>query len=396
MVISQFYPIIGGAEKQAQLLARKLTEKGIQVEVVTGQWKLKTPRKEIIDGVRIFRNFSFWGVLGIKGLRPVAALIYMATLGIYLIVHRRKYDIVHVHQVLYPAFIAVLVGKSILKKLVLAKNACTGLTGDIKYIKRFPFGKLQLKYLMKHLDCLVAVNEEGILEFKSAGFPETKIQHIPNGVPPSLGRKIKSDEALYVISTVRLDRQKGIDVLLKAWSKVVAQEKTLKLLILGQGPLESELKKLAKSLEIIDYVNFVGLVNDPDEYLRKSDIFVLPSRAEGMSNALLEAMCIGLSCIATNISGNKELISENSKKPVLLGEFVIEKNGILINPDDVEGLSEAILYLIRNRIGREEIGNEGRLHIEKNYSIDLIADKYIALYQRMLKGNSKCVVSVEK
>jgi glycosyltransferase involved in cell wall biosynthesis len=387
MVISQFFPIIGGAEKQAQLLAKTLLQKGVEVKIVTGWWNFKMLRKEVIEGIEVQRNFSCWRMFGIKGIRTLGGLIYMFTLGLYLMIHRREYDIIHVHQVLYPAFISVLVGKSILKKPVLAKNACSGLTSDIKYIKRFPFGNLQLKYLIKHLDCLIAVNEEGIFEFKAIGYPETKIQHIPNGVSPSLAGKTKSNEALYVISAVRLDKQKGIDVLLKAWSKVVAKEKTLKLLILGQGPLESELKKLAKSLEIIDSVKFVGLVNNPEEYLIKSDIFVLPSRAEGMSNALLESMCIGLSCIATNISGNTELISENSKQPVLLGEFVVEKNGILINPDDVEGLAKAILFLIHNAKVRKEVGIHGRSHIQNHFSIDSIADRYVTLYRSLLQEN---------
>ncbi len=386
MVISQFFPIIGGAEKQARLLAKTLIQKGIEVRILTGWWKFEMLHEEIVDGIEVRRNFSCWGMFGIKGIRTLGGLIYMFTLGLYLLTHRREYDIIHVHQVLYPAFISVLVGKSILKKPVLAKNACSGVTSDVKYIKRFPFGSLQLKYLIKRLDCLVALNEEGIFEFKAIGFPGTKIRKIPNGVSPALTARTKSStEALYVISTVRLDRQKGIDVLLNAWSKVVAKEKTLRLLILGQGPLESELKKLAKSLEIIDSVNFVGLVNDPEEYLKKSDIFVLPSRAEGMSNALLEAMCIGLSCVATNISGNIELISGNSKLPVLSGEFVIEKNGISVNPDDVEGLYKAILFLAGSKREREDIGRNGQEFIRKNFSIDSVADRYIALYQTMLR-----------
>lgn len=387
MVISQFNPIIGGAEKQAQLLAETLTPKGIQVQVVTGWWKIRTPRKEIINGVQIFRNFSFWGMFGVKGLRPLAALTYMVTLGIYLILHRREFDVIHVHQVLYPAFISVLTGKALLNKHVLAKTGCTGLTSDIKSIKKFPLGHFQLKYLIKHLDCLIATNQEGILEFKAAGYPETKIQHIPNGVSPFLVKKIKSNETFNVITTVRLDRQKGIDILLRAWSKVV-HDTTFNLLILGQGHLETELKHMAKSLEINDSVRFFGLVNDPEYYLNKSDIFVLPSRAEGMSNALLEAMCIGLPCIATNISGNKELISDGGSESVSGGEFLIGQRGILVNPEDAEGLSKAILYLIRNPGKREELGERAQQFVQENYSIDLIADKYIALYQRMLDRKS--------
>ncbi len=384
MVISQFHPIIGGAEKQAQLLAQTLVKKGIQVQVVTGWWTFRLPRKEMINGVQIFRNFSFWGMFGIKGLRPLAALTYMVTLGIFILLHRKEFDIVHVHQVLYPAFISVLTGKGILKKPVLAKNACSGKTSDIRCLKQYPFGNFQLKFLIKNLDCLIGINREGINEFKAIGYPETKIQHIPNGVFPSLREKAQRNQILSAITTVRLDRQKGIDILLKSWAKVVAQEKRLKLLILGKGPLESELKKLATALGIVDCVEFIGLVSDPEEYLIKSDIFVLPSRAEGMSNALLEAMCIGLACIATNIDGNAELISEDSKKEVLFGEFSIEKNGILINPEDIEGLYKAILFLTQSRKEGEDIGRRGQEFVRKNYSIDLVADKYIALYQSIL------------
>ena len=74
MVISQFQPIIGGAERQAQLLAKRLIEKGVTVNLVTGWWKFGTSRKEMIDGIRIFRNFCFWGMFGIKSHRMIRML----------------------------------------------------------------------------------------------------------------------------------------------------------------------------------------------------------------------------------------------------------------------------------------------------------------------------------
>ncbi len=87
MVISQFNPIVGGAERQAQLLAGKLIEKGLDVRVVTGWWRFGTPHREIINGVQIFRNFAFWGIWGIRELRLFSILTYMMTLGVYLFYH---------------------------------------------------------------------------------------------------------------------------------------------------------------------------------------------------------------------------------------------------------------------------------------------------------------------
>ena len=385
MVISQFYPIIGGAEKQAQLLAQKLIKKGIDVNIVTGRWKFRTARKERINGIPVFRNFAFWGMFGIKGIRTIGALIYMMSLGLFLLLHKERYDLIHVHQVLYPAFVSALIAKGIFNKPILMKMGCSGLTGDIINIKRFPFGRFQLKYLMKKVDLLVTVNHEGRDEFKAIGFPESKIHYIPNGIGPPPDGKNDYDEARTFITTVRLDPQKGIDILLKAWHKVTFEQKGLKLIILGQGPRESELKALAKALRIEESVQFAGLVSNVGDYLEKADIFVLPSRAEGMSNALIEAMSFGLSCIATKISGNTELMGLNPDQIVSEGGFFVAKNGIFINPDDVEGLAKAILFLIHNAQVRKEVGIHGRSHIQNHFSIDSIADRYVALYRSLLQ-----------
>jgi glycosyltransferase involved in cell wall biosynthesis len=388
MVISQFHPIIGGAERQAQILAQKLIKKGLQVEVVTGWWKLRTPRKETINGVKVFRNFCSWGLFGIKGMRFLGVFFYALSLGIYLLMHRKEYDIIHVHQVLYPAFVSALIGKVILKKPVLAKMGCSGLTSDIKNIRHFPLGSLQLRYLIKKMDYLVTVNHEGIEEFQALGSPLGRIQYIPNGVAPSLDGKTHYDQVLFLITTVRLDKQKGIDILLKAWARVVSHENNLNLLIIGKGPHEREFKDLCQSLGISNSVKFMGEVTQVEKHLKKSDIFVLASRAEGMSNALLEAMSHGLTCIATNISGNAELMGMGGNSRIPKGNFMATPNGLLFQPEDIDGLTKAILFLVRNPKERENLGRSGRQYIQKNFSIDLVAEKYITLYQRMLNRKS--------
>jgi glycosyltransferase involved in cell wall biosynthesis len=390
MVISQFYPIIGGAERQAQFLAQKLIEKGLEVKVVTGWRKLRTPRKEIIDGVKVFRNFCFWGLFGIKGIRFLGVFFYALSLGIYLLMRRKEYDIIHVHQVLYPAFVSTLIGKGILKKPILAKMGCSGLTSDIRNLKHFPFGSLQLKYLIKKMDYLVTVNKEGREEFHALGYPLGRIRSIPNGVALPSGRKAEYDQVLFLITTVRLDKQKGIDILLKAWARVVTHENNLNLLIIGKGPHEREFKDLCQSLGISDSVKFMGEVIQVEEHLKQSDIFVLASRAEGMSNSLLEAMSYGLTCIATNISGNVELIAGKAQIEIHPGEFVVAQNGILVSPEDEEALSRAISFLVGDRKTRESLGKNAREYIKNNYSIELIADKYIELYCHLLQGDKKC------
>jgi L-malate glycosyltransferase len=385
MIIAQFFPVVGGAEKQAQLLAKTLIKKGIEVDICTGWWNFGIPQKEVIDGIRVFRNFSCWKMFGIRGIRTLGVLTYMVSLGIYLMLHRKEYDIIHVHQVLYSAFVSVFVGTKFVKKSVLVKYACSGLTSDIKHLKRFPLGGQQLKYLTKKMDCLVTVNLEGESEFKAIGYPESRILHIPNGVAVPLESKTDYGRVVQVLTIGRLNKQKGIDVLLKVWAMIVTAEATLRLIILGNGPEEMELKRLSESLEVAHLVQFGGVVHNVDEYIREADLFILPSRAEGLSNALLEAMSYGIPCIATHVGGTPELFGADRNMKIPPGEYRLARNGVLVNPDDVKGLSEAILYLIREGKVREEIGRAGRAFVQDNYSIDLIADRYIALYQNLLE-----------
>jgi glycosyltransferase involved in cell wall biosynthesis len=388
MVISQFHPIIGGAEKQAQSLAKRLIKKGVEVNIVTGWWNLRTPRKEMIDGVKVFRNFSCWGMLGTtihRTIRILRGFVYILSLGFYLLVHWREYDVIHVHQALYPAFVSVWVGKGILNKPVIVKTASSGITSDIHQMKRFPMGDLQLRYLLQKMDYLVAVSRAAGDEFRDIGYPSPRIVSIPNGVEIPDEEKIIQDSVQRTIAIARFSIEKGIDVLIRAWVNVVQTQATLKLVLLGDGPEAKELRNLANSLAISHSIEFAGMVRYVEEYLRNADLFILPSRAEGLSNALLEAMSYGIPCIATHVGGTAELLGMNHDMKILPGGYLIARNGVVVNPDDVKGLSEGILYLIRNKNAREEIGRRGRIFVKENYSIDLVAQKYIGLYRRVLK-----------
>jgi glycosyltransferase involved in cell wall biosynthesis len=383
MVISQFFPLIGGTEKQALLLAKTLLNKGVEVTVVTGWWKSGTPHREMVDGINVFRNFSCWGLFGIRGIRALGALIYMFTLALYLFTRRREYDIIHVHQALYPAFVAVFVAKKFIGKPVIVKTASSGMTSDIKQLKGYPLGNIQLRYLIRKMGCLVSNSKVGGIEFKEIGFPESKIFYIPNGVEIPKEKKIFFAEVKLVMTVARLSSEKGIDVLLKAWAEVAALHPALRLVIAGQGPLEPSLKKLCKDLRLADSVEFLGSVPNLNEQWSNADLFVLPSRTEGLSNALLEAMSYGIPCIATRVGGNGEILGGEGNE-IPFGGYIVADNGLLVNPDDPKGLSEAVLYLIRHPEARELFGKRSRRFVEENYSIDLIAERYISLYKTML------------
>jgi glycosyltransferase involved in cell wall biosynthesis len=189
MVISQFFPIIGGAEKQAQLLAKKLVEKDIRVDLITGGWNVGLPRKEMIDGIGVFRNFCGWGIFGEnknRMIRVLGGILYMISLGTHLFLRGRQYDIIHVHQFLYPAFVSVLISKKIFKKPVLVKSASSGATSDIERLRRLPFGYFNRNSFGVRL--LVAISKATAKDFKQIGYSEDRI-YIPNGVEVPVHRK---------------------------------------------------------------------------------------------------------------------------------------------------------------------------------------------------------------
>jgi glycosyltransferase involved in cell wall biosynthesis len=208
-----------------------------------------------------------------------------------------------------------------------------------------------------------------------AGFPNERIVHIPNGVEVN-GMELKRDYTLrrgIALTFVgRLHPQKGVDVLLRALRKVadVRPQVPWRLQILGDGDLRPQLEGLTRSLSLSEAVEFCGRVGNVSDYLAETDIFVLPSRAEGLPSALLEAMSQGLPCIATRIDGNADVIAH-------------AQNGLLVNPDDEEDLATAILQLVDDRALRMRLGRQARRTVEEEYSIDYLAERHVELYKRL-------------
>ena len=382
MVIGNFYPIIGGAEQQCQRLSKELIRQGCEVKVVTGRWSRNVPIHEIIDSIPVFRNHTFWQL---SQYWHGSGLVYMFSLLLHLIRYHKRYDVIHIHQVLVPAFIGVLAGK-ILNKPTIAKTGSSGVNSEIIALRNKPFGKLMFKFIRKNLSILVATSKQGADDFEVAGFNVDKIRFIPNGIEISERRKesYALDNPPQLITTTRFFRVKGVDVLLQAFGKV----RQGVLHILGDGPLKQELQIFAQEQGIANQVMFHGRVSDVADRLLQADIFVLPSRAEGMSNALLEAMVAGLPCIATSVGGNvdllaPELLSKSNFVKIPGSGFVVGSAGILVNSEDAEGLAEAINYLSSHESLREQLGKAARKRVELEYSIKSVAKRYMKIYDEL-------------
>ncbi len=377
MVVRLFHPWVGGAEKQAAKLAKKLLEKGIEVRVVTGWWFRGTRQRDVVDGVSVFRNHTLWHGFDIKGLRKLSGFIYILTLWWYLWRKRSEYDLIHIHSLSYHTFAAVVAGKC-LKRGSITKLANSGVASDIlkmRQNKHLPLTRFMMPAAFR-CDRLVATNPTIARELSAAGVPKERIVRLTNGVE----NDIQSHKADYAIESPtrllfvgRLHEQKGVDVLLEAFQHLVKRfpDKDLRLDLLGDGPLRKDLESLAVELGIAQQVDFVGQCDTVSRYLRSADIFVLPSRAEGISNALLEAMACGLPVVASRIPGNVDVVCDR-------------RNGLLFAANQAESLFEAVSELLTDAQLRAQLGTEARRTVEAEFSLDSVSDRYIALYRELL------------
>ena len=368
MIISQFYPLLGGAEVQAQLLACGLIKRGMKVSVLTRKLK-GLPRHEIIEGIPVYREIKTidWGFLW--------GICYIVSVFMFLYKKRKDYDIIHCHIIQGFHTIVSILFKYIFKKKVIAKMSSSGETSDFTLLKEVKFGRLFLRCI-RNVDAIISVCKKSTEEILESGFPKDILIEIPNGVDThkffkDVQRERKNQNNIIYVG--RLDNYKGVNYLLSGFKDVLSKVDNVKLTIVGNGPDESLLMDMANNLRIKDNVVFKGRQEDILSELYVADIFVLPSLSEGMSNVLLEAMSCGLPVVATSVGGNGDLIKDRC-------------NGILIEPRNSMKLSAALLELLENEELAKKLGKEARKTVKENYSMDHIVDKYVELYSRLVHG----------
>jgi sugar transferase (PEP-CTERM/EpsH1 system associated) len=209
-----------------------------------------------------------------------------------------------------------------------------------------------------------------------------KIETIYNGIdlalfqPSSNGNSLKSMLGLppesQVVGTVgRLVPVKDQRTLISAVASVVAADKNVHLVLVGDGPLRDELTELTRVLGIRGNVHFLGNRRDVQKILQIFDVFVLPSLSEGLSLSLLEAMACSRPVITTHVGGNLEIID----RPEV---------GVLIKPGDVATLAIEIRDLLDNPLSARKMGASARKQVEARFSLKKMAESYESIYERNL------------
>jgi len=164
---------------------------------------------------------------------------------------------------------------------------------------------------------------------------------------------------------------KNQELAIRALKILIDKKNYAYLLFVGSGSDLEKCKALTDTLNLNDYVRFVGQRDDVYSILSIADVMINTSVSEAFSVAILEAMLLGLPVVATNVGGNSELVGDN-------------KTGLLVNPDNPYELAEAIKNILQNQHLRERFGQTGRDIIISKFNIETIHNKYISLYKRIM------------
>ncbi len=231
-------------------------------------------------------------------------------------------------------------------------------------------------------------NTRGICDYLiHNGLPAARIAHIGNFVdipvassPEALAEVRRRlhipDDALILVAVGRLHPVKGFEDLLAALALLgdTLYHRPLHLIIVGDGPLNAQLRCHAHQIGVADQVRWVGWQLDPHPYYELADLFICPSRYEPLGNVILEAWAHGRAVLSTQSAGALELIAHGEE-------------GWLVPCQQPQALADAIRLLLADPSLREPLASKGRAKVQQHYSQQHIVSAYLELYQRLLAGS---------
>ena len=360
---------LGGAANATYYILKEFSGKDIEVDLVTTSPTGKFEQDRMGENITIHKlpvrkkRIHYWTQ------KEVLSYSWKAYRYIKRLKEERKYDLIHAFFGIPCGAIAYRFRKEMPYVVSLRGSDVPG------FNERFSFQYVFLKPIIRRIwrnAKAVVANSQGLKELALKTDKNVKIDIIYNGIniedfpPKEYGR----NNEVVILTVARLIKRKGIDDLIRAIPSVIKEYKDIKVRIIGEGNMEKELKDLAEKLGVSEYIEFLGYIPHDriSKYYSSSDIFVLPSKNEGMSNTVLEAMTSGLPIITTDTGGTTELIDDN---------------GIIVPIGNSGAISRAIIEYVRNPELIKEHGSKSR-SIAENMDWSKVAGEYYKLYEKIV------------
>jgi len=389
VVAPLYHPDRGGLGRQAVLLTERLAALGVPQEVATRSMR-GLPDYAFAAGVKIHKipagrpRVHNYETPNVENL--FTSLAFSLGLVLLLLRNRSRFDVIHVHGASLPLLVILPVAK-LLGIRVLALVAATHQGVEAGDMRRHPLVGRALAWAFAQVDGYVAITAEVEQLLVREGVPRERIARVPFFVDVerfkplpaedrgSARKELRLEGRTVVVASGRLVPRKGGDALIRAFARARADAPEMQplLLFLGDGPERAALEQLARDEGLGDSVRFAGFVADVPHWLAASDALVLASRIEGLPNALLEGLGMGLACIATKIAGAEEVIDDG-------------RTGLLVPPGDERSLARAIARVLRDETYRRSLGRAAAEVVRARLARDVIVPRYLEIYEDLAEG----------
>lgn len=397
LLAGSFYPVVGGGERHAQLLCRELARRDVPVQVLTRRRTPDLPRRESMEGFAVIR-------VGPSGFARLGKYLMLLPSLWQLYRLRREYDLVYVCGLRVLGWAGMAAQILFGKPCILRAEARGELSGE--FIWKTPEGRIRpvSRMLFRPLVALrnrlfrkaagfLSISTPIREEFLAAGVPSARIADIPNGLDVETFRPDPAADRAALRTTLglppgaaifaysgKLNRGKGLERLLRTWSRFAADRPRAHLALVGSGKgqslsCEEDLRRFVRERRLESSVTFTGYVENVPDYLHAADVFAFPSESEAQGLAVLEAMACNLPVIASRIPGIMDMVADGV-------------NGKLVDPQDEEAWVEAFAEFMAAPETFRRLAEAGCRTAHDRYGMAATGEKHLELFRRILSAES--------
>jgi glycosyltransferase involved in cell wall biosynthesis len=380
MVTGAYFPEVSGGGLQARALVRALRQDA-DFSVLTTSTNPLLPARTAEGGVPIERVY-------VDVRRAVSRLTAALRLALGFTRVAAHIDVVNLHGFSRKAILLVVLSRLFRKRFILTLQ--TGVQDEPASVRasgRFAY------WAYRSADLYLSVSPGLSRAYLDAGLPSSRLRQVCNAVDVERFKPANAEERRALRAELKLpqelplvlfvgvfSRDKRPHLLYDAWAPMAAAGLKVGLVFIGatlpvnqdiDPGLAETIRERAAADGLSPQVFFVESSQAIEKYFGAADVYVLPSIREGLSIALLEAMSSGLPCVASRLPGSTDVLIDHGV------------NGLLVTPDDRDGLADAIGSLVRNRDLADRLGSSARKTVVARYSIQGTAAAWLMAYQEL-------------